>query len=124
MSRGQFRCSESGEPPAPVAKFSRHGTNNFTVNSDAREYCECRYVQRCTARREGTEMCLFPSRGHQEISGTTLSPLGNTRKLRDSWRWRTLPLLKLSPSKVIPTPPPRQPPHHHPCISFIAEPMY
>ena len=59
-------------------------TNNFTVSSDAREYCEFRHVQRCTRRREGTGMCWFPSRAHQEIpasfripGGGEIFPFGN-----------------------------------------------
>ena len=43
-----------------------------------------------------------PSRAHQEIPRTIHSPPGNTSKLQDSWRWRNLPLLKVSPSKLSP----------------------
>ena len=40
-----FAVKKSGEV-FPPAKFSRRVTNNFTANSDAREYCEFIHVQR------------------------------------------------------------------------------
>ena len=83
MARPEFPCRGAWEDFAgessplrkvakfpPVVKIPRHVTNKFTENSDAREYCEFRHVQRCTSRRQGTKMCLFPHRGHQHISGT------------------------------------------------------
>ena len=41
---------------------------------------------------------------HREIRGTIQSPPGNNSKLQDSWRQRNLPLPKLSPGKLGPSP--------------------
>ena len=84
------------------AKFSRRVASKFAVNSDAAEYCKFRFVQRCTGRRQGTKMCLFPSRAHHEISGTIQSPPGYNIKPQDSGRCRNFPLPKFHLSKLSP----------------------
>ena len=59
QGRGKFLGGGNFTRIYPPAKFSWRVTNNFTVNSDAGQYCEFRHVQRCTGQREGTKMCLF-----------------------------------------------------------------
>ena len=56
--QGNF-CHQEKWRNFPPSEISQRVTNNFTVNSDAGEYCEFRHVQRCTRWREGTKMCLF-----------------------------------------------------------------
>ena len=62
ISEGE-NFARNTSPLRKVAKFPprrnfRGVTNNFIANAGAGEPCQCRHVQRCTWRREGTKMCF------------------------------------------------------------------